>query len=121
MGKYDDEKHLAYITALLGPPPRELLNAGRRTAKFYTPEGNFIPIYAPQRLSWRLFLNLYMTGNHKHHDLMPASFNFEDALSQVKGEEKKKFIDFVRRMIKWRPEERSTAKELLNDPYLRSG
>lgn len=28
------------------------------------------------------------------------------------------FIEFVRRMIKWHPEERSTAKELLQDPWL---
>lgn len=28
------------------------------------------------------------------------------------------FIEFVKRMIKWRPEERSTARELLQDPWL---
>jgi hypothetical protein len=28
------------------------------------------------------------------------------------------FIEFVQRMIKWHPEERSTAKELLQDPWL---
>lgn len=28
------------------------------------------------------------------------------------------FIEFVKRMLKWRPEERSTARELLNDPWL---
>lgn len=34
------------------------------------------------------------------------------------GEEKAKFIGFVKRMLKWNPEERSTAKELLDDPWL---
>jgi serine/threonine-protein kinase SRPK3 len=28
------------------------------------------------------------------------------------------FIEFVKRMIKWRQEERSTANELLSDPWL---
>jgi serine/threonine-protein kinase SRPK3 len=28
------------------------------------------------------------------------------------------FIEFVQRMIKWHLEERSTAKELLQDPWL---
>lgn len=28
------------------------------------------------------------------------------------------FVEFVRGMIKWLPEERSTAKELLQDPWL---
>jgi serine/threonine protein kinase len=34
------------------------------------------------------------------------------------GEDKRMFIEFVQRMIKWNPEERSTAKELLQDPWL---
>lgn len=37
--KYDDKTHLAHITALLGPPPRELLDGGRRTSMFYQPDG----------------------------------------------------------------------------------
>ena len=28
------------------------------------------------------------------------------------------FIKFVNRMMKWKPEERGTAKELLQDPWL---
>lgn len=34
------------------------------------------------------------------------------------GEEKRIFISFINRMIKWKPEERSTAKDLLLDPWL---
>jgi serine/threonine-protein kinase SRPK3 len=34
------------------------------------------------------------------------------------GDDKKMFIKFVKRMLKWEPEERSTAKELLGDPWL---
>jgi serine/threonine-protein kinase SRPK3 len=39
--EYDDQKHLAYITALLGPPPRELLDVGDRTSMFYDRDGKF--------------------------------------------------------------------------------
>jgi serine/threonine-protein kinase SRPK3 len=39
--EYDDQKHLAYITALLGPPPRELLDVGDRTSMFYDRDGEF--------------------------------------------------------------------------------
>lgn len=28
------------------------------------------------------------------------------------------FLDFVQKMLKWQPEKRSTAKELLQDPWL---
>lgn len=49
---------------------------------------------------------------------MPATFNFENLIKNIHGDDKTLFIRFVRRMIKWRPEERSTAKELLEDPWL---
>ena len=39
--EYDDRCHLAYITALLGPPPKELLTRGRRTSMFYNSEGKW--------------------------------------------------------------------------------
>lgn len=50
----------------------------------------------------------------------PLSHNisFEGSINQIKGEEKTRFIGFVKRMIEWKPEERSTAKELLGDPWL---
>lgn len=34
------------------------------------------------------------------------------------GEDKRMFIKFVKCMIKWNSDERSTAKELLWDPWL---
>ncbi|KFH43018.1 hypothetical protein ACRE_062420 [Hapsidospora chrysogenum ATCC 11550] len=34
------------------------------------------------------------------------------------GEDKVMFIDFIERMVRWRPEERSSTKELLSDPWL---
>ena len=41
--EYDDQKHLAQITALLGPPPQELLARGRRTSLFYNANGKYFP------------------------------------------------------------------------------
>ncbi|KAJ5130508.1 uncharacterized protein N7515_006547 [Penicillium bovifimosum] len=92
---YDGETHLAYITSLLGPAPKDFVGQGKRTSMFYTAAGIL-----------------------KREDLVPSSFNFESTLSKFDGEEKRMFINFVKRMIKWRPEERSTAKELLQDPWL---
>ena len=40
--EYDDQLHLAHITALLGPPPIELLVRGRRTPMFYQHDGLYI-------------------------------------------------------------------------------
>ena len=36
----------------------------------------------------------------------------------MRGKEKLGFIRFVKRMLKWDPEERNTARELLEDPWL---
>ncbi|XHG05886.1 hypothetical protein AWENTII_009100 [Aspergillus wentii] len=95
MDEDDEMKQLAYITALLGPPPKKLLDAGRRTARFYN-----------------------VDGTSKSTKSTPARIEFEDILKNVEGEDKQMFIGFVRRMIKWQPGDRSTAKELLQDPWL---
>lgn len=39
--------------------------------------------------------------------------------SILEGEEKVLFPAFLSRMLKWRPEERASAKELLQDPWLK--
>lgn len=40
---YDDEKRLAYITALLGPAPQVLLDGGSRASLFYDSDGKRSP------------------------------------------------------------------------------
>jgi len=37
--EYDDQRHLALITALLGDPPQTLLTHGDRTSLFYNKDG----------------------------------------------------------------------------------
>ena len=61
------------------------------------------------------------TGSLKSPDIVPANFGFDTVINNIHGEDKRMFIEFVKRMIKWRPEERSTAKELINDPWLYAG
>ncbi|KAJ5585433.1 uncharacterized protein N7459_005233 [Penicillium hispanicum] len=93
--EYDELNHLGHISALLGPPPKELLDKGARTDLFYKPDGQF-----------------------KGTEISPSNFNFENSIGNIHNEDKRMFIEFVQRMIKWRPEDRSTAKELLQDPWL---
>lgn len=44
--------------------------------------------------------------------------SLETRLPSLEGEDKIAFLNFVRRMIRWLPEERATAGELLEDPWL---
>ncbi|KAI1061532.1 hypothetical protein LB506_011809 [Fusarium annulatum] len=59
-------------------------------------------------------------GEIKNPGLVPApgDFSFENTISCMSGEEKVRYIRFIKRMVKWSPEERSTARELLDDPWL---
>ncbi|KIW15666.1 hypothetical protein PV08_05715 [Exophiala spinifera] len=96
--EYDDQRHLALITALLGDPPQTLLTHGDRTSLFYNKDGR---LHQP--------------------DLIPPAFSFETTIASLDGEEKRLFIAFVQKMIRWLPGERSTAKDLLKDPWLYTG
>jgi serine/threonine-protein kinase SRPK3 len=66
-----------------------------------------------------VLLTLLSTGNWRGLAEVPEE-DLESAERHVKGEEKAQFLDFARKMLKWKPEERSSAKELLEDPWLNS-
>ncbi|KAH8713996.1 Serine/threonine-protein kinase SRPK [Beauveria bassiana] len=93
--RYDDSVHLAQLTGLLGPPPHDMLRSGQRTSMFYEPNGNF-----------------------KHPELIPQDLKFENTVSMISGQEKTNFLEFVKKMVRWNPVERSTASDLLKDPWL---
>ncbi len=58
-------------------------------------------------------------GEFLHKDLIPSDFRLEDSVPSLEDDpEKEQFLDFVRGMLRWVPEERKTAKELLDDPWL---
>jgi serine/threonine protein kinase len=46
--------------------------------------------------------------------------SLEESEEILDGEDKKQFLEFIRKMLKWKPEERSSAEELLQDTWLRS-
>ncbi|KAF5532176.1 CMGC SRPK kinase [Fusarium mexicanum] len=57
-------------------------------------------------------------GELKDPSRIPSNFNLESTFTCMAGEERRRFVHFVKRMMTWRPEDRSTAKELLDDPWL---
>ena len=60
------------------------------------------------------------TGKLKGTGLTSQIFSLESSISKIDGEDKRMFLKFVSRMLTWQPEDRSTAKELLSDPWLRA-
>jgi hypothetical protein len=43
----------------------------------------------------------------------------EDVETRLEGEGREQFLAFVRSMLKWLPEERKRAAELLTDPWMK--
>jgi serine/threonine-protein kinase SRPK3 len=62
-----------------------------------------------------------MTGYFTYPQIIPTKVKLDNCISCMEGEEKALFLTFVRRMLQWLPEDRDTAKELREDPWLRSG
>jgi hypothetical protein len=53
-----------------------------------------------------------------HEDTAVPLVSLESLEERLTGHEKELFIQFMRSMLKWLPEERRTAKQLLEDPWL---
>ncbi|KAG8630738.1 hypothetical protein KVT40_002357 [Elsinoe batatas] len=94
---YSTRAHLAEVIGLLGPPPLDLLRRGKRSSEFFDENG-----------IWKAIVHL------------PENVSLEQFESFMAGEKKLAFLKFLRRMLQWRPEDRATAKELLDDPWLNS-
>jgi serine/threonine-protein kinase SRPK3 len=56
-------------------------------------------------------------GNFKPHITITES-SLEDEEENLQGEEKTMFLQFLKKMIQWAPEDRRSAKELMEDPWL---
>ncbi|KAJ9300623.1 hypothetical protein DTO271G3_1787 [Paecilomyces variotii] len=93
-GDLYDAAHLAQFIAALGPPPPEFLakNPERRSI-FWDDQGQWLGL-AP----------------------IPRGRTLEALETRL--EDKCGFLRFIRRALTWMPEERPTAKELLQDPWL---
>ncbi|KAK4541660.1 hypothetical protein LTR36_007804 [Oleoguttula mirabilis] len=83
---FSEPLSFARMIAFLGPPPAALLERAERLSEFYDEDGAF-----------------------RHAELVPEGCSFEAFFTRVEGEDKEVFIGFVRRMLKWAPDERAEA------------
>ncbi|EFE38193.1 protein kinase, putative [Trichophyton verrucosum HKI 0517] len=95
-GQAYDAVHFAEMIAALGPPPAEFLAKNpERRADFWGEKGEWLEL-AP----------------------IPEGRTLESVENRLENNEK--FLKFIRRALTWMPEERPTAKELMQDPWLTS-
>ena len=140
-GKYNCRKHIAQMIAFLGYPPKELLDREReaRNWKWKPPiqnsEGKICtsvndcfggPFFDSHGKKFRDFISVNCSHNYANNtegeflykDLIPGDLDLRDSTPSLQGEEKQLFLEFVGKMLRWVPEDRKTAKELLADPWL---
>ncbi|KID95432.1 protein kinase-like protein, partial [Metarhizium majus ARSEF 297] len=92
--RLDDQLHLAEMVSLLGPPPRKFLEMHQESRKYWDSDGNWIastPI--PDQ-------------------------SLESRETRLEGKEKQLFLTFVRKVLCWLPEDRTSADELYDDEFL---
>ena len=89
-GESSSLHHMAEMVAVLGLPPLDYL---QRT-----------------ETSWEYFDK---SGNWKAAAEVP-DISLENSEEQLHGDNKSLFLDFMRKMLLWVPEQRQTAKQLLH-------
>lgn len=62
--------------------------------------------------------NVGIPGNWRADMPIPASTSLGELEENLDGKRKELFIDFMRSMLQWVPEDRISTKELLKDPWL---
>ncbi|EEP76854.1 predicted protein [Uncinocarpus reesii 1704] len=92
---FRESMYLGRIISILGPAPVDVLGRGQRSNWYFDAGGEF---------KW------------PHYVKTEA---LEDILLYVYGDERNEFLDFMRSMLVWRPEHRSSARELLDHPWLK--
>ncbi|KAH9217843.1 putative serine/threonine-protein kinase sky1 [Leptodontidium sp. 2 PMI_412] len=79
---------------LLGPPPLEFLQRSEYSSVYFDDKGNWKCLNPVLLVSW------------------------EESERNLESSNKKDFLDFVRKMVRWTPESRASPSELLADPWL---
>ncbi|GIZ44122.1 hypothetical protein CKM354_000733100 [Cercospora kikuchii] len=93
-GYHNNRVHIGEMVGLLGHPPVEMQ---RQSAH-----------------AWRVFDE---QGKWKNNPPLSPD-TLEDRLTCLNGQSKAEFLSFLRAMLKWQPQDRKTAREVLQDPWL---
>lgn len=90
-----------------------MLQRGKRSQEFFTDGGSYH--FSRQRHFKRLISLQGMEADIE----IPTGVSLELSKDFLEGRNKEIFMDFIRgMMLQWRPEDRKTVKDLLQDPWL---
>ncbi|OBT80369.1 hypothetical protein VF21_00899 [Pseudogymnoascus sp. 05NY08] len=95
-GGHDPFKHFALMVALIGEPPSEFVGRRETTGQCFDTDGIWIA----------------------HNEELIPLVSLGGLEKRLSGHEKQLLLKIMGSMLKWMPEERKTAKQLLEDPWL---
>ncbi|EEP79007.1 predicted protein [Uncinocarpus reesii 1704] len=96
-GEPDDRYLIAQFAGILGPPPVEFWSQSRLCQAFWDENGN-----------WKNVVPL-------------PEISLERLAADIEGEDVPGFLRFLRRILRWLPEQRPTTEELVYYPWLLAG
>ncbi|KAM5463554.1 hypothetical protein MferCBS49748_005906 [Microsporum ferrugineum] len=119
-GQYDAKSHLAEMIALLGPPPKALVAKSKVMSERNWPQPVTNEIGKLCNNSQEFFDGPFFNaeGEFCCNDLIPSRV-LEGTTPFLEEKERDAFLSFVGEMLTWLPEERKTARELMNHPFLK--
>lgn len=100
------------MTAILSSPSASFLRKYDESQKYWSESGK-VPYVCRNGRS------LIETGQWKGEAKIPNT-TLEDSEEYLEGESHALFLQFMRKMLQWDPDERLSARELLMDPWLNS-
>jgi hypothetical protein len=62
--------------------------------------------------------DLLTAGKFLYENIIPHDLTLQNTVTSLHGEEKRLFLEFAAQMLQWHPDDRKSAKELLEDPWL---
>lgn len=113
---YKTRAHLAEVISVLGPPPADLLNRGLRSNEFFDTKGPLTILHLSYVSKQS---NSLHAGVWKADVPIPNGPNLTALVDSLPVDDKRKFLHFMQSMLQWRPEDRKTADQMLDDPWLR--
>ncbi|TPX14896.1 uncharacterized protein E0L32_005005 [Thyridium curvatum] len=118
-GEYDAHIHLAQIASLLGEPPEELIKRERLFRELHL-KAPILDLRGKECRTMNEFWGGPFFANDNQmfrRDLLTGGKSLADAVTELAGDEKKKFLDLASSILQWLPKKRKTAKELLSHPF----
>ncbi|KGO67759.1 hypothetical protein PITC_000970 [Penicillium italicum] len=121
-GRYNPKSHLAEMIALLGPPPKEVIERADFMSQVEYDSTISIEIGKPCKNAREVFGGPYFDekGIFLHEELIPNR-KLEDTIPSLDDSDRELFLSFARDMLTWVPSERKTARELTEHPFLNFG